>query len=679
MVHESLTLGNKVDIQRSDGRVHSAMISGINKDMNSVMVEWYENGEAKGKEIDIEQIYALNPDLENLPQKPTRQQGSKRYATPSVSKPSKLQEPAPVISQRGRRLTAVAQKAKDLPPQSRGLDGVETSDENVPPSKPLLDKGNAASRRRSNCVKEVERLKKNREERRQKQNEAREQKEKLQLELDPGNPNWEFLKMIREFQGGLNDKLLMTMNDPIEQHQICVCVRKRPLNKKEHKMKDIDLCTAIDKQTLCVHECKLKVDLTRYLENHKFRFDYSFDESASNELVYRYTAKPLVEMIFNQGMATCFAYGQTGSGKTHTMGGDFSGKTQGIYALAANDVFKLLRSAKHRTKDLVVSSSFFEIYSGKVFDLLNKKKKLRVLEDGQGQVQVVDLEEIVVHSVQDVLKLIERGMKVRTSGQTSANQNSSRSHAVFQIVLRKHGPGKDGSMGHLYGKFSLIDLAGNERGADTSSSDRQTRMEGAEINKSLLALKECIRALGRKGAHLPFRASKLTQVLRDSFIGENAKTCMIATVSPGMSCTEHTLNTLRYADRVKELGPEGGPSKKNNNGGEHENEEIEKGNEKYKNAELAMLCTHSNSAGESEELYNFHEAVSLLIETEEQLIDEHKTSIEQTKEMLGEEEKMLDLLTYETSYDLEDKVQVFKQQLCEEERASSKVKRLPYV
>ena len=80
----------------------------------------------------------------------------------------------------------------------------------------------------------------------------------------------------------------------------------------------------------------------------------------------------------------------------------------------------------------------------------------------------------------------------------------------------------------LFGKFSLIDLAGNERGADTSSANRQTRMEGAEINKSLLALKECIRALGRKGAHLPFRASKLTQVLRDSFIGDKARTCMVS-------------------------------------------------------------------------------------------------------------------------------------------------------
>merc|ERR1711915_728840 len=133
-------------------------------------------------------------------------------------------------------------------------------------------------------------------------------------------------------------------------------------------------------------------------------------------------------------------------------------------------------------------------------------------------------------------------------GQTSANANSSRSHAVFQIVLRVNTKRRP-----LHGKCSLIDLAGNERGADTNSANRQTRMEGAEINKSLLALKECIRALGRKGAHLPFRASKLTQVLRDSFIGEKARTCMIAMIGPCLSSCEHTLNTLRYADRVKEL------------------------------------------------------------------------------------------------------------------------------
>jgi len=179
--------------------------------------------------------------------------------------------------------------------------------------------------------------------------------------------------------------------------------------------------------------------------------------------------------------------------------------------------------------------------------LLSDKQKLRVLEDGKQQIQVVGLTEKVVDGVEEVLKLIQHGNAARTSGQTSANSNSSRSHAVFQIVLRPMGSSK------IHGKFSFIDLAGNERGVDTSSADRQTRMEGAEINKSLLALKECIRALGKQSGHLPFRVSKLTQVLRDSFIGEKSKTCMIAMISPGLSSCEHTLNTLRYADRVKEL------------------------------------------------------------------------------------------------------------------------------
>merc|ERR1712165_332607 len=333
--------------------------------------------------------------------------------------------------------------------------------------------------------------------------------------------------------------------------------------------KEVDVVCCPNQNQVIVHEPKAKVDLTKYLDNQHFRFDYAFDESSTNELVYKYTAKPLVQNIFDGGMSTCFAYGQTGSGKTHTMGGEFHGKTQdsknGIYAFATRDVFKLLKSPKYKNNNLVVSCSYFEIYSGKVFDLLSGKSKLRVLEDGKQQVVVVGLTETVVTSVEDVLKLITSGNNLRTSGQTSANSHSSRSHAVFQIILRNNTAKKP-----LYGKFSLIDLAGNERGADTSSANRQTRMEGAEINKSLLALKECIRALGRKGGHLPFRASKLTQVLRDSFIGDKARTCMIAMISPSMSSCEHTLNTLRYADRVKELGASD-PSR--NNGGTVEYED----------------------------------------------------------------------------------------------------------
>lgn len=199
------------------------------------------------------------------------------------------------------------------------------------------------------------------------------------------------------------------------------------------------------------------------------------------QFFFRYTAQPLIKTIFDGGFATCFAYGQTGSGKTHTMGGAFVGRTQdcqkGIYALVTADVFKLITDSKYRHLKLAVSSSFFEIYSGKVFDLLNNKAKLRILEDGKQQVQVVGLSEIAVHSTEEVLKLIQKGSQARTSGQTFANNNSSRSHAVFQIYLRSMtAPDK------IHGKFSLIDLAGNERGADTSSANRQTSKYRTSIN-----------------------------------------------------------------------------------------------------------------------------------------------------------------------------------------------------
>lgn len=135
-------------------------------------------------------------------------------------------------------------------------------------------------------------------------------------------------------------------------------------------------------------------------------------------------------------------------------------------------------------------------------------------------------------------------------GSTGANSDSSRSHAILQVLLKPASKKK--SLAPPIGKLSFIDLAGSERGADRGETDLKTRMEGAEINKSLLALKECIRALDQDKRHTPFRQSKLTQVLKDSFVG-NSRTCMIATVSPNQSNSEHTLNTLRYADRVKEL------------------------------------------------------------------------------------------------------------------------------
>ena len=159
------------------------------------------------------------------------------------------------------------------------------------------------------------------------------------------------------------------------------------------------------------------------------------------------------------------------------------------------------------------------------------------------------MQEHVVGNVDLVKQLIEEANHRRSVGSTAANADSSRSHSIMQFAIKRFM----GSSQHsrLVGKISFIDLAGSERGADTFDNNRQTRLEGAEINKSLLALKECIRALDCDARHVPFRGSKLTAVLRDSFVGDTARTVMIANISPTSTCVEHTLNTLRYADRVK--------------------------------------------------------------------------------------------------------------------------------
>jgi hypothetical protein len=221
---------------------------------------------------------------------------------------------------------------------------------------------------------------------------------------------------------------------------------------------------------------------------------------------------------------------------------------------------------------------------------------------------VVGLKEFPVFDVELVEALIDHGSAARCVGSTGANAESSRSHAIMQFVLRKKNDGTDdenknvpehvlaqrkkltgksrANHAAVHGKLSFVDLAGSERGADTSENDAKTRLEGAEINKSLLALKECIRALvrvafpkslrvlpivqsnysytlrntdtffywyqDRGSGHVPFRGSKLTEVLRDSFMGDS-RTVMIANISPATGSCEHTLNTLRYAYRVKEL------------------------------------------------------------------------------------------------------------------------------
>ncbi|XP_008070412.1 kinesin-like protein KIF2B [Carlito syrichta] len=516
-------VGICVAIRRSNKRVHLAVVTEINRENSWVTVEWVEKGVTKGKKIDLETLFLLNPGLDSA----------------EHPKPSGVLSPLSLVSSSAIGDQCTAPRWVVMTPQKNKTPSGDNLAVRVP-SNPCLTK-----QKKSSCLREIEKLQALREKRRRLQLEIRARRA---LDVNMRNPNYEIGCMIEEYRRHLDSSKLPGL-EPLEDHRICVCVRKRPLNQRETTMKDLDIITIPSANVVMVHESKQKVDLTRYLENQIFCFDHAFDDTASNELVYQFTAQPLVESIFRKGMATCFAYGQTGSGKTYTMGGTFSGRAQdcskGIYAMVAQDVFLLLRNSTYEKLDLKVYGTFFEIYGGKVYDLLNWKKKLQVLEDGNQQIQVVGLQEQEVCCVEEVLNLVEIGNGCRTSRQTSVNVHSSRSHAVFQIILK--------SSGKLHGKFSLVDLAGNERGADTAKANRNRQLEGAEINKSLLALKECILALGQNKPHTPFRASKLTQVLRDSFIGQNSFTCMIATISPGMTSCENTLNTLRYANRVKEL------------------------------------------------------------------------------------------------------------------------------
>lgn len=279
---------------------------------------------------------------------------------------------------------------------------------------------------------------------------------------------------------------------------------------------------------------------------------------------------------------TVFAYGQTGSGKTYTMESISETVVSNLLQFAT-DAPKLMGNSMDSgsaggdcdDRDaeagvVYIAMTQFEIFSDKCYDLLapadatGQPRLVKAYEDAAGELRLPDLTESLLVDDRSAAKVMHRGRMQRRKGPNAVHDNSSRSHAVTQLEVRDVVT--DVSMC----RFTLVDLAGSERASETMTDDAATRLEGAEINKSLLALKECIRALDSSATHTPFRQSKLTQVLRDSLEslhgdgrldgsggGSGSRAVMIATVSPSVSCLDHTLNTLRYADRLKELsGPE---------------------------------------------------------------------------------------------------------------------------
>ncbi|KAH8905788.1 kinesin-domain-containing protein [Coniochaeta sp. PMI_546] len=289
------------------------------------------------------------------------------------------------------------------------------------------------------------------------------------------------------------------------------------------------------------------------VKDQVFAFDRVFDENATQADVYEGTTKNLLDSVLDGYNATVFAYGATGCGKTHTITG--TSQQPGIIFLTMQELFEKI-SERSSEKHTEISLSYLEIYNETIRDLLvpgGSKQGLMLREDANQGVSVAGLTSLHPKDVQEVMDMIVQGNEYRTVSPTEANAVSSRSHAVLQINIAQKDRNADISEPHTMATLSIIDLAGSERASATKNRGERL-LEGANINKSLLALGSCINALcdPRKKNHVPYRNSKLTRLLKFS-LGGNCKTVMIVCVSPSSAHFDETQNTLRYANRAKNI------------------------------------------------------------------------------------------------------------------------------
>ena len=417
-----------------------------------------------------------------------------------------------------------------------------------PDPKPKNIKNNNDGKKLS-VMEEMQQMKQRREDRKKRIEDEKQHKKDLM-----NDPNY-IPKLDYDFEYLIQQKKKLIENIEPEPHstsedsKIYVCVRKRPIFDKEIQNGEIDCVSAINPK-VSIYDCKLKIDgYTKYIDTNDFYFDNVFNEKENTELLFDCSVKPSLDILLKGGVVTCFAYGQTGSGKTYTMKGIQDSAIYNIF----DDFSEISKKSKKKFKFFI---SFFEIYSGRLYDLLNNRNKVQALEDKNQKVQIYGLTEKEVFTPKDMQNIVDYANAMRTTHNTVTNETSSRSHAICNFSIKTEGKKED----EEYAKLTLVDLAGSERATETQSNDKSRLAEGAEINKSLLALKECIRALdarknkGNNEQHVPFRNSKLTLVLRDSFLGKAnlCKIIMISCVSPSNHSTNHTINTLRYADRLKE-------------------------------------------------------------------------------------------------------------------------------
>lgn len=300
-------------------------------------------------------------------------------------------------------------------------------------------------------------------------------------------------------------------------------------------------------------------------------YDHVVPPLATQEDVYS-IVKSCTDAVLAGYNSTVFAYGQTGSGKTHTMFGppgdslipSRSGSSAGIIPRAVHDIFSL--SLDPTVTQYSVLCSFVQLYNENCYDMLRDaglSSALAIREERGGEIYVQGLSEYIVKNVSDTLQLLQIAEENRKIRETNMNQFSSRSHSIFQLFLEQKRTAPDGGEITLKSKFNLVDLAGSEKWNTKLQMQDDHISEMTNINLSLHTLGKCISALVKRsraihdgtdgqGVHIPYRESKLTRLLQDS-LGGNSKTLLIATVSPAASCSEESINTLKFADRAKQV------------------------------------------------------------------------------------------------------------------------------
>ncbi|XP_074425986.1 kinesin-like protein KIF27 isoform X1 [Larus michahellis] len=350
------------------------------------------------------------------------------------------------------------------------------------------------------------------------------------------------------------------MESGMEEIPVKVAVRIRPLLSKE-VLHNHQVCVRLVPNTQQIIIGKDRV----------FTFDFVFGKNSTQEEVFTVCIKPLLVSLAEGYNATVFAYGQTGSGKTYTIGGGHIASVaedeKGIIPRAIQELFQHI--SENRNIDFHVKVSYIEVYKEELRDLLELEtsvKELHIREDEKGNTVIVGAKEFQVECADEVLSLLESGNAARHTGTTQMNEHSSRSHAIFTISIcqkqstesqKNTDATQDSSWKSVQviaSKFHFVDLAGSERVTKTGNTGERFK-ESIQINSGLLALGNVISALGdpkRKSVHIPYRDAKITRILKDS-LGGNAKTVMITCISPSSSDFDESLNSLKYANRAKNI------------------------------------------------------------------------------------------------------------------------------